>query len=170
MTDKKMPEPMDSGAPERAVGEAASTNQRACYAAKTLIAEVLELFPETQHEIKEFNGRNVGLTVSFPDPEDELGDLLRLTVADARVNHVHTRSGGDDSVDVVFHNRPRTYDLRDSFGLDEAWMVLGEEEFDTDEEFAPLDGARLDYGSDSPPVEGGTASHTSSDKMDGGGA
>jgi hypothetical protein len=169
MTDKKAPEPMDSGAPERAVGEAAPTNQRACYAAKTLVAEVLALFPETVWMVENYNGRNVGLRVvvlTDAEDQDKLSDLLALVDSDSRVERVQTFAS---ETIIDFHNRPRTYDLRDSFGLDEAWMVMGEEDYDIGLDL-PLDGARLDYGSDSPPVEGGNAAKTSRTKMDGGGA
>jgi hypothetical protein len=169
MTDKKAPEPMDSGAPERAVGEAAVTVQRACYAMMTLIAEVGALFPETVWMIENYNGRNVGLRVVFltdGDDQDKLSDLLALVDSDSRVERVQTFAS---ETIIDFHNRPRTYDLRDSFGLDEAWMVMGEEDYDIQPD-GPLDGADPHYGSGTEPVEGGTASFTSADSMDGGGA
>lgn len=145
MTDKKMPEPMDAGAPERAVGEATPTNQRPCYAAKTLIAEVLALFPETTHRVSDYNGRNVGLWVTFDTAYgQELTDLLLLVDSDARVERVEADDSG--TVLVIFHNRPRIYDLRDSFGLDEAWSVLEDD------------------------WEGGSAAETSDDVREGGGA
>lgn len=134
MVDKKMPEPMDSGAPERDVAEPVSTYRRACYAAKTLIAEVLELFPETEYQVAAYNGRDVGLAVSFDAVDEGLRDLLRL-VSDHRIYRVEI-SGS--KIIVAFHNRPRIYDLRDPFGLDEAWSVL-EDDWDGGDAFDSSD-------------------------------
>lgn len=155
MSDKKAPEPMDPSAPEKAVGEATQTKQRTCYAAKQLMSEVLHLFPETAYEIGRYNGRNVGLDVIFADVEPELDDLLALAVDDPRIGYISSVEG---YVLVAFLNQPRTYDLRDPFGLDEAWMVLGDD----------LESGLLEADDDEWP--GGTAISTSPDIKDGGGA
>ncbi len=147
MVDKKMPEPMDSGAPERDVAEPVSTHRRACYAVVTLTGEVLHLFPEAVYQVSNYNGRDVGLSVEFLADQD-LADLLSLLGdpahnADPRISQV-IRDG--DAVTISFHNRPRTYDLRDTFGLAEAWSILDDE------------------------WDGGSAAQTSDDVQDGGGA
>lgn len=151
MSDKKAPEPMDAGAPERASsGEVIETRLRVCYAAKQLIQEVIDLFPETIHETNTENMRNVQLGIDFVADEEGLAELLQLVSVDSRVASVVTEEG---LVKVGFHNRPRTYDLRDSFGLADAWLVLIEEDY-----------------AGSGDMEGGDASYTSNDVKDGGGA
>jgi hypothetical protein len=151
MTDKKMPEPMDAGAPERDSAEPVANSQRPCYAAKQLVKEVLDLFPVTSYEISNYNGRSVGLAVKFTPAEtdSDLIDLLTLLGdsaynEDPRVNLVAVSNG---SVTVDFHNRPRTYDIKDTFGLEDAWLVLAGDEY-----------------------EGGDAFDTSDDEQDGGSA
>jgi hypothetical protein len=175
MVDKS--EPMDAAAPERAQGEPATNNLRGCHAAKQLVLEVLDLFPETVWNFNTYNGRNVGLGVDFLAEEDGLVDLLVLLGdsahnGDPRITSVEVEDG--NTVKVRFRNNPRTYDLRDPFGLSEAWIVLGEDATAGDPGYGPedadLDGAAPDYGDDSKPVEGGSAAKTSEDVLDGGGA
>jgi hypothetical protein len=155
MTDRKIPEAMDPTAPE---GESvpSTTNQRPCYAAKQLITEVLALFPETAHDVREYNGRNVGLAVFFYG-EAELTELLTLVGADPRVAYAQVSPDWerDSGIEVGFRNQPRTYDLRDKFGLDEAWQVLGSDDLIED---------------DDDDWQGGNAIYTSDDVRDGGGA
>ena len=146
----KTPEPMDAGAPERDNAEPVANNPRACYAAKQLVKEVLNLFPETEYGFTSYTPRNVALVVWFAAKDDgeetELDQLLRLVDADPRVEKI--TYDDNEHLAVVFHNRPRTQDLRDPFGLDEALMVLADE----------------DTG------DGGDAFYTSDDEKDGGGA
>lgn len=153
MSDKKIPEPMDATAPERqSSGEAPVSRQRPCWAVATLVAEVSDLFPETSHEVGGYNGRDVGLKVTFTSTEEGLEELLTLAVSDARVDFVHHHVQ-EGHVDVVFHNRPRIYDLREKFGLAEAWSILED----------TIDSGESDW-------EGGTAIDTTPDIRDGGGA
>lgn len=124
----KAPEPMDSSVREQAVGEPQETNFRTCYAAQTLLAEVKALFPETDTNVGFPNGRNVYLAVFFDltDASAAVQNLFLLIENDARVERVEF----DDSqvCGVFFHNSSRTQDLRDSFGLADAWLVLTEVE------------------------------------------
>jgi hypothetical protein len=146
MTDKKMPEPMDAGAPERDSAEPVANNRRACYAAKQLVKEVLDLFPETSYDYTSFNLRNTAITVCFDTEEgSELEQLIRLVDADARVDAIVRDN--HDRLAVDFYNRPRTYDIKDTFGLEDAWLVLTGDEY-----------------------EGGDAFDTSDDEQDGGSA
>lgn len=120
---------MDPSAREVSVPEVHVNNQRLAYALETLIAEVMELFPETLHEVSNYNGRNVALDVRFhsEDDFDDLSTLLRLVADDARVAEVLVDE--DDSyVLVALRPNPRTQDLRDPFNLGDALLVLAENE------------------------------------------
>ena len=126
-TAAKTPEPMDAGAREQAVGTPATNHRRACYAAKTLVAEVLDLFPETAYEYSHYNGRNTALAVTFDltsvaAPEDDtLAALLELTNTDVRVWHVTVEDG---QVLVMFRGSAVLQDDRSPFGLADALDVL----------------------------------------------
>lgn len=125
----KAPEPMDSRITEAKVGSPSSNNERVCYAAKTLVAEAHELFPETPVEYSNPDGRNTMLDVSFDltaldtNEADELTALLELVKTDARVSDVIVEN---DTVLISFKASARTQDSRDSFGLADAWYVLTE--------------------------------------------
>lgn len=129
----KAPEPMDSRITEAKVGTPSSNNERVCYAAKTLVAEAHELFPETPVEYSNPDGRNTMLDVSFDltaldtNEADELTALLELVKTDARVADVLV---DDDTVLISFKASARTQDSRDSFGLADAWYVLTEGDLD----------------------------------------
>lgn len=117
------PKPMDETITELPVGEQQVTKVRPCWAIKQLVAEVTSLFPETVHEVTDYNDRGVGLGVRFTTQEAVgLRELLSLVESDPRVKDVI----GDDgqSLRILFHNSARTQDLRDSFGVDEAWDIL----------------------------------------------
>lgn len=129
----KTPEPMDASASEQKTGTAASNTPRACYAIKTLIKEVNDLFPETTHTVGNYSGRNVGLSVAFDlselDDEDQIAvtDLFKILDSDIRVAGIVTDT--ENSV-VTISMKPsaRTQDSRDSFGLGVAWEILTEGE------------------------------------------
>lgn len=135
----KMPEPMEaSTTPPAAVGTPATNNVRVCWAAKTLVNEFTDLFPETPVEYSNPDGRNTMLDVSFdltavPDSDrDAAAALLELVETDARVGSVFIESAAE-SLLVSFKSSARTQDSRDSFGLADAWDVLSDgEEFDAD--------------------------------------
>jgi hypothetical protein len=131
---KNEPTPMDPGAREDSTGVVQKNNQRPCWAIKQLVSEVTDLFPETAYLVEGYNERNVGLEVVFDlVDQDGLGLLLELLGdpahnIDVRIKSVETDEEKGESR-VTFHNRARTQDIRDSFGLDEAWLILaGEDE------------------------------------------
>jgi hypothetical protein len=176
--DDKTAQPMDAGAEETSTPMAAMPNERNARALDTLISEVVALFPETTYEVGNRNGRGVALSVTFATHEtDGLPALLSLVAGDARVLDV-TYDEQEDSVLVHLWNRGRTQDLRDSFNLADAWLVLSDDEADEmpaagvlyiPEEMSFPEGW-VD-GVDGPIImQGGTASETSDDVTDGGGA
>lgn len=122
------PRPMEASAvPAAKVGTPAMNNKRACYAAKTLVAELHEMFPETPVEYSNPNGRSTMLDVSFDltvfdaSEEDSVTTLLELIHTDARVEEVIIENG---TVLVSFKASARTQDSREPFGLGDAWDVL----------------------------------------------
>lgn len=123
-------EPMDPGVRENAVGEARVNNPRDCWAIKTLVAEVDELFPETTYETSNVDGRNTALDVQFDltglvsDDRRLFALLLSAADSDPRVDEVLTE---DDSVLVSFKANARTQDDRASFGLSDAFDILVED-------------------------------------------
>lgn len=133
MSDKtdKTAQPMDAGAEEISNPVMATNTQRTAHGVKTLIAEVLELFPETPYEVSGYDGRNTALDVTFDlsnldeGEQRQFMDLLSLVKSDIRVRGVITE---EDSVLVEFRRSPRTQDSRDPFNLADAWSVLTESE------------------------------------------
>lgn len=129
-TNRKTITPMDDGIRERSVGEAAVNRQRECWAIKTLVGEVLALFPETSAEYSNYNGRNTALDVTFDLTGMEGGDsvvfnnLLCLLDdgADPRVREVITEDYAQALVSM--HPDPRTHDLRNPFGIAQAYEAL----------------------------------------------
>lgn len=118
-------EPMDPQAKE-GPAQPITNNKRLAYALKTLIAEVSELFPETIYEVGDYDERNAALGVVFyTEGEPGLEALLDLVRDDQRVREVLIRQ--DAEVAVHLHPSARTKDLRDPFGLGDAWAVLSEE-------------------------------------------
>lgn len=128
-TKDTMPQPMDAGAPERAVAVAPVNHQRVCHAIRTLVAEVHEVFPETPTEFSGANGRNVYLAVSFDltaldtIEADDLSIVLRLLDSDTRVESVIAEEG---QVLVTMKNSARTQDNTDAFNILDALDVLDE--------------------------------------------
>lgn len=132
-TQKDEPKPMDPTTREQLVGEVAVTRERVCYAGKTLVKEFHELFPETPVEYGGYDGRNTALDVAFdltvldiPAERDLATALLELCRTDNRVDSVVASDEGQ--VLVAFHSNPRTQDLRDPFGIAEAFDILVEGE------------------------------------------
>lgn len=121
--------PMDASIRESRTGTIHVNQQRPCYAAKTLVAEVTELFPETPFEYSNYDGRNTALDVSFDltmlDHEDTASLIALLTLfdfgADPRINLVIEE---DEVVLVSFRPSARTKDSRESFGLADAWDIF----------------------------------------------
>lgn len=153
MSDEKKYQPMDATIREEKEGVVATNHKRVAYALSTLVKEVLALFPETPHEFSGIDGRNTALDVTFdltnmiPEDRDYFVPLLHFTEGDGRVSDV---SYADDMLLVQIRPGARTQDVRDTFGLADAWLILtGTDESDTD---------------------GGDAWDTSDDKMEGGGA
>lgn len=127
------PEPMDPGAQETTTPVVVVNHPRVCYAAQTLVAEVETLFPETPVEYANVNGRNVSLDVIFDlssmdgHERDNFTALLELCRGDLRIAEVVVADESDQSsVLVSFHNSALTQDLREPFGLEEAWLVMAE--------------------------------------------
>lgn len=117
------PEPMDNRIQEAAVGTPATNNQRPCWAIKTLVAEVLSVFPETSVEYSNYNGRNTALDVTFDltgidsDLRGAVSDVLDLLSLDVRVARAFTE---EDQMLVSITSSPRTQDSRETFGIDSA--------------------------------------------------
>lgn len=130
-SDKKSA-PMDTAIVENKNPVAATNRQRPCYAIKTLVAEVQALFPETSYEVSNYDGRNTGLDVMFDmtsipeDVADGAGLLISMVDSDPRVELTIVGSDDVQGVLVSIKPGPRTQDIRDSFGLAEAWSVLSE--------------------------------------------
>jgi hypothetical protein len=143
---------MDPTVTEAKVGTPKPNNQRACWAAKTLVAEVREVFPETPVEYSNYDGRNTALDVMFDltglDPQDAhdlalVLELLNDTAynEDQRIDTV-IAGGGDQKGQVLvsFKSSPRTQDNREPFGILDALSVLsGKDEFDYGEESDGID-------------------------------
>ena len=129
----RAPEMMDDSTPERATPAApVPNNKRTCHAAKQLIKELTEAFPETGTTVEDYNGRNVGLSVvidgSMLDSDDAINlyEMFNLIGKDddARIADIAV-SEDTDQVSVWFRNSPRTYDLTEpSFGLVESANIL----------------------------------------------
>ena len=126
------PEPMDSSTIEHAVGSAAVNTGRVCYALKTLVDEVHELFPETPVEYSDYDGRPAAhgaqfdtTVINVPEDRDMFVALLELTSTDERVEEVIYE---EDIVLVAIIRNPRLQDSRDSFGLREAFDIITSDE------------------------------------------
>lgn len=127
----KSNEPMDVTFAEDKNPTPKQNQPRVCWAAKTLIAEVLALFPETPVETSNIDGRNTALDVSFDmtvlDHEDRV-TFTGLMIAMSEDERIWDITTEDDSVLVSFKSNPRTQDSREPFGLDAAYLVLVGEE------------------------------------------
>jgi hypothetical protein len=129
--ESKAPEPMDATIRETAEPVAALPNQRLAYAAKTLLAEVADLFPEMTYVEGERNGRGVLIGLVFemaslsPRDADTVVALFTLFDfnAEPRIADV-TYDGEEQLLSVTFRNQPSIYDSRDLFGLSDALLVL----------------------------------------------
>lgn len=131
--DKKTSTPMDPTAPERPEGAPSTNNQRVCGAIKALVAEFHALFPETPVEYSTYDGRNTALAVAFDvsmlstDEQITLVHLFEAVEVDPRIESVDM---AEDQVFVLMRGSLRTQDLRDSFGLADAYSVLVEDDED----------------------------------------
>lgn len=136
MAKKDASTEMDTAIREKAVGTPHSNNERVCWAIKTLVAEVLELFPETAVTYDSPDGRNTMLSVSFdtenmePNDSSTLLDLMELAHADIRVGDVVFDK---TYITVSMIPNPRTQDLRDPFRLAETLEILAESDDEGDE-------------------------------------
>jgi hypothetical protein len=132
MSKSEKNQPMDSTAREVLIPVEFTNNTRVCWAAKTLVAEVEELFPETPVEYSNYDGRNTALDVAFDlttlDREDSemLSTLLIVVRGESRVREV-VADYDTQQVLVGFKSDPRTQDSREPFGLGDALLVLDED-------------------------------------------
>jgi hypothetical protein len=123
---------MDSNIPEVMVGTPAVNGARVCWALKTLVAEVEELFPETPVEYTNHDGRNTALAATFDlsvldlDENQMLVDLLTMLPHDPRIADV-VSDYDTVSVYVCMKSNPRTQDDKSPFGLGDALEVLEED-------------------------------------------
>lgn len=125
-------QPMDASIRENKTGTAATNRQRNCYAMKTLIAEVLALFPETSYEVSNYDGRNVAHDVQFditsiPDEDQDLFTLLMGMLGDTAYNQDSRITEviiDPEGALVSFRANARTQDLREPFGLADAWEII----------------------------------------------
>lgn len=138
MNDKKM-EPMDPGAREGDNPGVSAHTPRVAYALKTLVAEVLALFPETPVEYSHPDGRNTQLGVTFdltalPDEDDRenFSALLRSVRLDARVEEVRVYAE-EMQLYVQLFSRPRTQDDRSTFSLGDIWLSMADEDYTVSE-------------------------------------
>lgn len=123
------PEPMDPAIREVPEPQPVQTRKRNAYALETLRDEVVHLFPETQDafDISGIDGRGVAhditfdLTVIPEEDRDGFASLIHLIEDDHRVAQI-IREG--DQVYVSIVTDARHQDSRDTFGLNDAWMVL----------------------------------------------
>lgn len=136
-------EPMDDTVHEARVGAPKTNTQRQCWAAKTLAAEVLDMFPETPVEYSNYDGRNTALDVSFDltglDSQDRADMLTVLSLLDDSAYNEDQRirevTAEDGQVLVSFRSSARTQDSREPFGIADAMSVLsGKDEFSYDAE------------------------------------
>lgn len=128
MSTKQAPEPMGGGqTQETNATKVPESRQRNAYALTTLIGEVQKLFPETKSQVGGYDGRNTALEVTFKHKDkDEFADLailLPLVKVDHRVAEVIVTEDKDEVL-VQLHSNPRIQDLRDTFFLADAWIVL----------------------------------------------
>jgi hypothetical protein len=123
------PQPMDPSAPETR-NPTITHNKRVCYAAKTLVAEVQELFPEMPVDYADYDGRNTALTVSFDltvldgDERADAASLFVLVGGDLRVSSATVE---EDVAMVSFTSNALTQDSREPFRINETWLILDNE-------------------------------------------
>lgn len=127
MSKDSKQQPMDPSARETATPEVATNAARVAYALKTLVAEVLALFPETPHEFGDVDGRNTALSVTFDTTpmdgldRDAFTGLLDAVKTDARVAEVTSE---DDLTYMLLRASARTQDDRSSFDLADIWLDM----------------------------------------------
>ena len=125
---RKTEEPMDPGAKERLTPDPIQNRARTAKALRTLISEVLEVFPETPHEVSGANGWATALDVTFDvsglvseDRDDLLTVLNLIAESDHRVLGVYYE---DDHALISLENNPKVYDTQTPFMFGPAWGAL----------------------------------------------
>lgn len=123
------PKPMDPSVQE--TDNLVVTHEpRTCWAIRTLVTEIHDVFPEIPVEYSEVDGRNTALAVTFDltvlDTADRAlaNSLLDLLDADNRISNIIEE---DDRVLVSMWSNPRTQDDKSPFGIADAHEVLTEE-------------------------------------------
>jgi hypothetical protein len=129
MAKKDIPTPMDDSIKENPNGTMHVNAQRNAYALVELVAEVRDVFPETEYGFGDYNGRNVALSVTYSDPEPVLRELLTLLRSDYRVSEVMVYANGDTC--LLINNSARSMDDRASWGIEGAYEILAEDALDT---------------------------------------
>lgn len=131
---RKGPAPMDVSIREAGEGVPVKNTPRICYALKTLVAEIHEMFPETPVEYSGYDGRNTALSatldLSMLD-DDECEDLTTLLTlfdcgADPRIEEVVIEKD-DPQVLISMKSSATLQDSREPFGLSDAWSVMVED-------------------------------------------
>lgn len=128
--DKKN-EPMDTTLYEEKFPVPKENRKRVCWALKTLVSEIHEVFPETLNavEYSDYDGRGAALTATIDltvfDPDDTalFIQLMELVGGDSRIYEVVT----DEEVvalAVTLQSSPRTQDLRTTFNVPATWLIL----------------------------------------------
>lgn len=129
---EKKHEPMDASFREDKIGTMATNHKRVCWALKTLISEIVEVFPETENavEYSDYDGRGAALTATidltvFDNDDDAILflQLIYLVGDDHRVYEV-VPDEVTSSVAVTLKSNPRTQDLRTTFNVSPAWVIL----------------------------------------------
>lgn len=149
-SNRKVTTPMDDGIREQAVGVPNTNSQRECWAIRTLVSEVLALFPETSVEYSNYNGRSTALDVTFDLTSMQGGDSVifnnligLLDDGDPRVREVITEDYAQALVSML--PDPRTYDLRNPFGIAQAYETLtGDDDGPDNGVFSLHEGSPLD--------------------------
>lgn len=132
-TDPK-PERQQMGSDsDPSLAESVPMTPRACYAVQRLVTEVESIFPSVETEFVSTNGRGVAVGVRFEHKSQDMGALLSLIVSDERVARVESSPAGR-VVTVTMKGWPTTMDDRSSFGLDEAMVILNEDDDSDDGE------------------------------------
>lgn len=120
-------QPMDPSIREEKTPQISENHKRVCYAAKQLVAEVGDLFPEVPVSYHDVDGRSTALSVIFDleglsaSESGDLSDLLSAIVADVRVEFLQV-AGSQHR--VKFKSSARTQDDRSEFRLSDAYLAM----------------------------------------------
>ncbi len=141
----KAPEPMDDSVEEVAIVDGdtsahAPMRERLARSLGQLVTEVTHLFPEVTWQIITTTSRGVVVSIMFEhwdeNTEPSFSQVLDLVRSDARVSDVEFSGDGADErwAHVGVYPSLRTMDNTDSFGLEEAYLILAKRDGEGDDE------------------------------------